>query len=72
MPPRVWLWLDRCSYVVDLDELKGFDKSTGKLLITVSFPSQQMVGLPHDVAAGPAGLYVSDQTSNSIYRSVRD
>ena len=26
-------------YIADLDQLKGFDKTTGKLLATVSFPS---------------------------------
>ncbi|HMS85648.1 MAG TPA: hypothetical protein PKD12_18555 [Nitrospira sp.] len=57
-------------YVADLDQLKGFDKSTGKLLITVSFspPSRLPVSLT-DVTASPTGLlYASDQTANSIYR----
>lgn len=57
-------------YVADLDQLKGFDKTTGKLLITVSFspPSRSPVSLT-DVTASPTGvLYASDQTANSIYR----
>lgn len=57
-------------YVADLDQLKGFDKSTGKQLITVSFssPSRSQVSLT-DVTASQAGLlYVSDQSGNSIYR----
>jgi DNA-binding beta-propeller fold protein YncE len=58
-------------YVADLDELKGFDKDTGKLLITVSFPASataKPVSLT-DVTAGPDGLlYASDQQSNTIYR----
>jgi hypothetical protein len=57
-------------YVADLDQLKGFDKTTGKLVTTVSFPSlpQTQVSLT-DVAASPTGLlYASDQTANSIYR----
>lgn len=56
-------------YVVDLDHLKGFDKTTGKLLTTVSFSSlsQSPVSLT-DVAASTNGqLYVSDQAANSIY-----
>ena len=57
-------------YVADLDQLKGFDKTTGKLLITVSCspPSRSPVSLT-DVTASPVGLlYVSDQNANSIYR----
>jgi DNA-binding beta-propeller fold protein YncE len=58
-------------YVADLDQLKGFDKTTGKQLVTVSFPAsslQKIVSLT-DVAAGPTGLlYASDQGANSIYR----
>lgn len=57
-------------YVADLDQLKGFDKTTGKPLATVSFSSvsERQVSLT-DVAASPTGLlYTSDQTANSIYR----
>jgi DNA-binding beta-propeller fold protein YncE len=58
-------------YVADLDQLKGFDKTTGKLLVTVSFPaasSQHAVSLT-DVTADQTGLlYVSDQRGNAIYK----
>jgi hypothetical protein len=57
-------------YVADLDEVKAFDKTTGKLVTTVSFRSlpRTQVSLT-DVAASPTGLlYASDQTANSIYR----
>ncbi|MGC4096730.1 MAG: hypothetical protein QM706_06405 [Nitrospira sp.] len=57
-------------YVADLDHLRGFDKETGKPLVTVSFPSRAhgQVSLT-DIAASPTGLlYASDQTANSIYR----
>lgn len=57
-------------YVADLDQLKGFDKTTGKLVTTVSFSSlaRSSVSLT-DVTAAPTGLlYASDQTANSIYR----
>lgn len=58
-------------YVADLEQLKGFDKTTGKPLMTVSFPassSGKTVSLT-DVTAGPNGLlYASDQNANSIYR----
>lgn len=53
-------------YVADLDQLKGFDKTTGKQLVTVSFPAASSLT---DVAAAPNGLlYASDQSANSIYR----
>ncbi|MDF0677101.1 MAG: hypothetical protein P0120_22600 [Nitrospira sp.] len=57
-------------YVADLDQLKGFDKTTGKLVTTVSFPSLSRTPVSlTDVAASPTGLlYASDQTANSIYR----
>lgn len=58
-------------YIADLDQLKGFDKTSGKLITTVSFPtssSNTRVSLT-DVAASPSGLlYASDQAANSIYR----
>jgi DNA-binding beta-propeller fold protein YncE len=57
-------------YVADMDQLKGFDKTTGKLVATVSFSSrsQAQVSLT-DVAVAPTGLlYVSDQMGNAIYR----
>lgn len=57
-------------YVADLDQLKGFDTTTGKLLVTVPFSSlsRSQVSLT-DVTASQTGiLYVSDQTANSIYR----
>ncbi|BFU92630.1 MAG: ATP/GTP-binding protein [Nitrospira sp.] len=52
-------------YIADLDQLKAFDKTSGKLVATVSFPTSSLT----DVAAAPDGmLYVSDQAANSIYR----
>ena len=57
-------------YIADLDQLKAFDKTTGKLILTVSFTrsSHAQVSLT-DVAAAPGGmLYASDQAANSIYR----
>ncbi len=57
-------------YIADLDHLKGFDKVSGKLITTVSFSTASKTRvLLTDVAAVPGGLlYVSDQTSNTIYR----
>ena len=60
-------------YIADLDQLKAFNKTSGKLIATVLFPTSSHT--PHtqvsltDVAAAPDGmLYVSDEAANSIYR----
>ncbi|MDR4464242.1 MAG: hypothetical protein MRJ66_08250 [Nitrospira sp.] len=57
-------------YVADLDQLKGFDKTTGKLVTTVSFSSRSQAPVSlTDVATSPTGLlYVTDQMANAIYR----
>ncbi|MHC9061578.1 NHL repeat-containing protein [Nitrospira sp. CMX1] len=68
--PKGMALIGSILYVADLDQLKGFDKTTGKLLITVSFssPSRSQVSLT-DVTTSQTGLlYASDQTANSIYR----
>ena len=69
--PKGLALVGQILYVADLDQLKGFDKTTGKLLVTVSFPavsSHHVVSLT-DVAAEPTGLlYVSDQRGNTIYK----
>jgi sugar lactone lactonase YvrE len=69
--PKGLALVGQTLYIADLDQLKGFDKTTGKLLVTVSFPaasSHAGVSLT-DVAAGPEGLlYASDQAANTIYR----
>lgn len=58
-------------YVADLDQLKGFDRTTGKLTVSISFPASapaHPVSLT-DVTLGPGGLlYASDQAANSIYQ----
>lgn len=67
-PKGMALW-GSILYVADLDQLKGFDKTTGKLVVTVSFSSRarSQVSLT-DVVASPSGLlYVSDQMANAIY-----
>ncbi|NOS76651.1 MAG: hypothetical protein HOP35_01765 [Nitrospira sp.] len=69
--PKGLAVVDQTLYVADLDQLKGFDKSTGKSLVVVSFPplpSKGIVSLT-DVTAGSNGvLYASDQSNNTIYR----
>jgi hypothetical protein len=68
--PKGMALVGRILYIADLDQLRGFDKTTGALITTVSFPSlsRAQVSLT-DVTASPTGfLYASDQTANSIYR----
>ncbi len=57
-------------YIADLDQLKAFDKTSGKFIAAVSFPTLPPMRISlTDVAASPDGmLYVSDQGANSIYR----
>lgn len=67
--PKGMALIGTILYVVDLDQLKGFDKTTGKLVTTVSFSplSKDPVSLT-DVAASSTGqLYLTDQAANSIY-----
>lgn len=65
---------DRTLYVADLDQLKGYDKNTGALLVTVPLgsgatpqagPPSQLMDVAYD---GKGLLYVSDRTRNTIYR----
>lgn len=76
--PKGLAIVGRTLYVVDLDQLKGYDKTTGQLLVTVPLgsgaapqagpPSQLM-----DVATDGHGvLFVSDRTRNTIYRIAVD
>ena len=69
--PKGLTIVDQTLYVADLDQLKGFDKSTGKPVVVVTFPSLPSKGSLSltDVTAGPNGLlYASDQSNNTIYR----
>ncbi|HSA62949.1 MAG TPA: hypothetical protein VLE03_11990 [Nitrospiraceae bacterium] len=69
--PKGLALVGQILYIADLDQLKGFDKTTGKLIVTVSFPTPSSRGTVSltDVAAGPGGLlYASDQAANTIYR----
>lgn len=69
--PKGMALVGHTLYVADLDQLKGFDTTTGKPLLTVSFPMSspgKHVSLT-DIAAGPNDLlYASDQHANTIYR----
>lgn len=69
--PKGMALVGQTLYVADLDQLKGFDTKTGKLLVAISFPAPtaaQQVSLT-DVTLGPGGLlYASDQAANRIYQ----
>ncbi|MFO0774579.1 MAG: hypothetical protein U0172_07955 [Nitrospiraceae bacterium] len=61
-------------YVADLDQVKGYDKTTGKLLVTIPLgsgaspqagPPSQLMDIAYD---GKTFLYVSDRTRHTIYR----
>lgn len=68
--PKGMALLGSTLYIADLDQLKGFDKTTGKPVAAVSFSSRSQAPVSlTDVAVSETGLlYVSDQAANSIYR----
>ena len=71
--PKGMALVDQMLYVVDLDQLRGFDKNTGKPMVTVTLASQGKAPHSHialtDVATNGQGLlYLSDQAGNTIYR----
>ncbi len=72
--PKGLAIIDHTLYVADLDQLKGYDKTTGKLLVTIPLGSgaAPQAGAPShlmDVAHDGKGfLYASDRTRNTIYR----
>lgn len=72
--PKGLAIVNRTLYVADLDQLKGFDTTTGKLLATVPLGSgaapqagaaSHLIDVAHD---GKNLLYVSDRTRHAIYR----
>ncbi len=72
--PKGMAILDRILYVVDLDTLRGFDKATGRPVVTVSFVSQPQarqgrgIALTDVVSDGKGLLYASDTEADTIYR----
>jgi DNA-binding beta-propeller fold protein YncE len=70
--PKGMAIADRVLYMTDLDTLRGFDKTTGQLLITVTFEKYRQngtsVALSDVVYDGQSWLYVSDTEANTIYR----
>lgn len=72
--PRGLAIVGQTLYVADLDQVRGFDKSTGKLLLTLPLGSgaipqagysSQLMDIAYD---GKSLLYVSDRTGQAIFR----
>lgn len=69
--PKGMVVVDQTLYVADLDCLRGFDKRTGRSLVTVSFPNRPdgtttaLADVAHD---GRSLLYLSDTEGQTIYR----
>lgn len=72
--PKGMAIVDRLLYVVDIDTLRGFDKETGKAVVTVSLdenrsrdrqPAIELIDVAYD---GKGVLYLSDTKADTIYR----
>jgi sugar lactone lactonase YvrE len=70
--PKGMALLGQTLYVADLDTLRGFDKDTGRPVMSLSLAAHAPAGGPValvDVAQdGLGGLYLSDTDANTIYR----
>ena len=55
-------------YVADLDTVRGFDKTTGKPIISVSMSRYQCTSLAGLTQDGKGRLFVSDTETNAIYQ----
>ncbi|MGH7233322.1 MAG: hypothetical protein ACREJU_18465 [Nitrospiraceae bacterium] len=70
--PKGMAIVDQMLYVTDLDALRGFDKTTGRTVVTVSFDQYRRngagVSLIDVVYDGRGLLYVSDTDADTIYR----
>jgi len=72
--PKGMAVVDRLLYVVDIDTLRGFDKETGKPVVTVlldknpshsSHPPIALIDVAYD---GKGTLYLSDTEADTVYR----
>jgi hypothetical protein len=70
--PKGMALIENTLYVADLDTLRAFDKNTGHIIASVTFPAPNSSPGPmslFDIAAGKEGvLYVSDMAGNTIYQ----
>lgn len=69
--PKGMVIVDQVLYVADLDTVRGFDKTSGKPVLTLAFPSRQngqataLAAVAYD---GRGRLYVSDTEADTIFR----
>lgn len=66
--PKEMAIIDSTLYVADIDVVRGFHKTTGQPLLTISFSqfhAQSLTGLTAD---SHGFLYVSDTDTNTIFR----
>lgn len=71
--PKGMAIVDRLLYVVDVDTLRGFDKETGRPVVTVPLDGNRLHDTPPialiDVASdGKGTLYLSDTEADTVYR----
>lgn len=68
--PRGMTIVGDTLWVVDVDAVRGFNRSTGAPLATIDF-TLFTLGFLNDIAAGTDGLYVTDTGTDHIYRITR-
>jgi len=72
--PKGMAIVDRLLYVVDIDTLRGFDKETGKPVVTVLLDKNPSHGAHPPIALidvaydGKGTLYLSDTEADTVYR----
>ena len=66
--PKEMAIIGSTLYVADLDVVRGFDKLTGHLIVTIPFSQFHAESLTGLTADSHGNLYVSDADSNTIFR----
>ena len=72
--PKGMAIVDRLLYVVDIDTLRGFEKNTGKPVVTVLLDASRApgtrptIGLIDVTYDGKGTLYLSDTEADTVYR----
>jgi hypothetical protein len=72
--PKGMALVDQILYVADLDTIRGFDKTTGKPVVSILMPPasggspRHTISLVDVAAASQALLYATDGAGNSVYR----
>ena len=70
--PKGMALVDQVLYVADVDTLRGFDKNSGKTMMTIAMTPSPLPARPLsliDIAANDQGLlFVSDMPGNTIYK----